>query len=122
MIYIGEFDSSQQWKIAPRDQTLLADFVGTARGVVKIPNNCDCRVICHGGADYQIRCRCDWFPNIIVDIFSDGYPKSYPEDWWRTRPKSKWEVLDPRTQGFSWVYERDHYRGYREEGDELVFG
>ncbi len=129
VIYLGEgHEKETPWKIAPRDTKLNADFVATARGVVKIPNNCDCKVICSGDADYQIRCDCSWLWN---NSLTGDIPKRFPEDYWRTTPSQKWKVWNPRVDSphteenifFDWVYKRNHYTDpiYIDDENDYVF-
>ncbi len=51
-----------QWRDAAASgatsRQIPADFVATARGVIKIPGLCNCIVSCTGGDDYKISCFC----------------------------------------------------------------
>lgn len=104
---LPDAEKKHPWRTAPVGQLINADFLVTARGVIKIPNLCRCDVICHGGADYKVVCQCDF----VTSLFAA--PRTIPESYWRDRAGKKKEVDDPRDPAyngaFSWAYERNNY-------------
>jgi RHS repeat-associated protein len=67
---------------------VACDAVATPRGIVKIPDGCDCDVTCSGGHNYQIDCDCAgvrWFvfqPEVVVPGPAGGFKDPREEGWY----------------------------------------
>ncbi len=111
----GDSGRLEDWVLVGlfRNRSFDVDFVATPRGVVKIPNGCNCTMTCAGPAvSYEIVCDCvhsaarsvggvvglDLEPRLVTDA---DYPHA---------------LADPRKR-FSWIGEGTPYTPSREGGD-----
>ena len=108
-VYIPEdvkAKTASDWKQAPDNNTVLdADVVGTPRGIVKIPNGCNCTLECND--NWKITCTCI-VNREIVGRLAGPIPKVL-------RPDE--EFPDPRPL-YPWVHEPDMPR-YTRSNDIL---
>jgi RHS repeat-associated protein len=102
VIYKPESPANAAWRRAEPEQT--ADAVATPKGIVKLPNGCECTVRCGDGKDYEIVCKCKF------DLLSKGRPRVL-------NPGE--EFADPRKEGVDWIpanslYSRHHLWQFKE--------
>lgn len=92
-------DPKVGWYGAGRVSNADADFIATARGVVKIPDGCNCSVSCTGGDDYKITCECGLISSLL-------YTPSVMEE----KDFESGVVSNPKlVKEWNWVNERAHY-------------
>jgi RHS repeat-associated protein len=82
------------WVVPEDDVWQDADAVATPRGILKIPDGCNCSVECDGGLDYKITCKCQFSP------FGIKAPRTLA-------PGS--EFPNPRDAGYFWAATRSPY-------------
>lgn len=99
-LYSGEDNKSGDpdiaWQEMPANVDLLADFVATPRGVVKIPGACYCSIGCSNGNDYRVSCFC-FFPRF--GFFHAPRVITFPTT----------EVADPGKRHPAWVFRQPGY-------------
>ena len=61
VVFLPE-NNNKAWKWPPggvrTGAQVLADFVATPRGIIKLGDGCDCKVSCSNGDWYVVRCEC----------------------------------------------------------------
>ena len=104
-----EKNGSAPWRLAPLDRKLDADFAVTERGLVKIPNGCDCRVTCGDGDDYKFKCVC----TLTNKLKKKWEPRLLPANYWDSGGE---EVVKPP---YEWIFRRTPYqKGFAYETPE----
>ena len=106
----GSDHPEKAWKDAARANNVEADFVATARGIVKI-SACECKVSCSNGDDYKITCTCGitgliTAPRVLTDDdFASGVvadPRDVPA--WREWVGTRNHYVRIQRSQFRWVF------------------
>jgi len=102
-----EANGSSPWRIAPLDRNLGADFAVTDRGLIKIPDACDCTVTCGNGDDFKFTCVC----SLYSTLRQKWAPRQFPRDYWDSGGAK--EVSKPP---YEFAFQRYSEKPYHEGG------